>query len=154
MYLLTWFNLCLYCAVSQVIPIICSEVVICIVFVCFNGGGRAHFWQRTPIPIENGNLSMPENLVMTSAYVLCLSTQTLRVGLKNSVGIEKEVSDICVAVPFEEKLTILWTTKGVARVKIWCEVSWVRLPTKFSENKFLGLYFLLGHPFGHIPGKT
>ena len=127
--------------------------VLCIVFVCFNGAS-ARFSQRRPIPIENGNLSMPENLVMTSAYALCLSTQTLRVGLKNSVGIEKEVSDICVAVPFDEKLTILWTTKGVARVKIWCEVSWVRLPTKFSENKFLGLYFLLGHPFGHIPGKT
>ena len=106
--------------------------VLCIVFVCFNGAS-ARFSQRRPIPIENGNLSMPENLVKTSAYALCLSTQTLRVALKNSVGIEKEVSDICVAVPFDEKLTILWTTQGVARVKIWCEVSWVRVTTKFSE---------------------
>ena len=90
----------------------CSEVVLCIVFVCFNGAS-ARFSRRRPIPVENGNLSMPENL----------STQTLRVGLKNSVGIEKEVSDICVAVSFDEKLTILWTTQGVAFVKIWCEVS-------------------------------
>ena len=106
--------------------------VLCIVFVCFNGAS-ARFSQQRPIPIENGNLSMPENLVKTSTYALSLSTQTLRVGLKNSVGIEKEVSDICVAVPFDEKLTILWTTQGVARVKIWCEVSWVRVTTKFSE---------------------
>ena len=102
----------MYCAISQDIPIICSEVVICIVFVCFNGGGGAHFWQRTPIPIENGNLSMPENLVMTSAYVLCLSIQTLRVGVKKLGRVENEVSDICVAVPFDEKLTILRTTNG------------------------------------------
>ena len=66
---------------------------------------------------------MPENLVMTSAYARCLSIQTLRVGVKKLSRVEKEVSDICVAVPFDEKLTILWTTKGVARVKIWCEVS-------------------------------
>ena len=66
---------------------------------------------------------MPENLVMTSAYVLCLSIETLRGGLKKLSRVEKEDSDICVAVPFDEKLTILWTTKGVARIKIWCEVS-------------------------------
>ena len=55
--------------------------VLCIVLVCFNGAS-ARFSQRRPIPVENGNLSMAENLVMTSAYALCLSTQTLRVGLK------------------------------------------------------------------------
>ena len=42
-YLLTWFNLCLYCAVSQDIPIICSEVVIRIAFVCFNGAAARAF---------------------------------------------------------------------------------------------------------------
>ena len=47
--------------------------------------------------------------------------------------VEKEVSDICVAVPFDEKLTILRTTNGVARVKIWIEFSSVRVTTKFSE---------------------
>ena len=131
-YWLTWFNLCLYCAVSQDIHIICSEVVICIVIICFNGAS-ARFSQRRPIPIENGNLSMPENLVMTSAYARCLSIQTLRVGVKKLSRVENEVSDICVAVPFDEKLTILRTTNGVARVKIWIEFSSVRLTTKFSE---------------------
>ena len=105
--------------------------------------GGAHFWQRTPIPIENGNLSMPENLVMTSAYARCLSIQTLRVGVKKLSRVENEVSDICVAVPFDEKLTILRTTNGVARVKIWIEVSRVRLTTKFSEINFLGFTFCL-----------
>ena len=47
-YLLTWFNLCLYCAVSQDIPIICSEVVICIVFVCFNGASARTFRSGPP----------------------------------------------------------------------------------------------------------
>ena len=47
--------------------------------------------------------------------------------------VEKEVSDIYVAVPLDEKLTILWTTNGVARVKIWIEVSCVRLTTKFRK---------------------
>ena len=106
--------------------------VLCIVFVCFNGAS-ARFSQRRPIPIENGNLSMPENLVMTSAYARCLSIQTLRVGVKKLGRVENEVSDICVAVPFDEKLTILRTTNGVARVKIWIEFSSVRLTTKFSE---------------------
>ena len=77
-YLLTWFNLCLYCAVSQDIPIICSEVVIYIVFVCFNGASARAFRSGPP------HLSMPENLVMTSAYALCLSIQTLRVGVKKT----------------------------------------------------------------------
>ena len=57
--------------------------------------------------------------------------------------VEKEVSDMCVAVPFDEKLTILWTTKGVARVKIWCEVSSVRLTTKFSGINSWGFTFCL-----------
>ena len=47
---------------------------------------------------------MPENLVMTSAYARCLSIQTLRVGVKKLSRVENEVSDICVAVPFDEKL--------------------------------------------------
>ena len=47
-YLLTWFNLCLCCAVSQDIPIICSEVVICIVFVCFNGASARAFRSGPP----------------------------------------------------------------------------------------------------------
>ena len=85
---------------------------------------------------------MPENLVMTSAYVLCLSIQTLRVGVKKLSRVENEVSDICVAVPFDEKLTILRTTNGVACVRL------------IIRNKFLRLYFLLGHPFSHIPGKS
>ena len=55
---------------------------------------------------------MPENLVMTSAYARCLSIQTLRVGVKKLGRVENEVSDICVAVPFDEKLTILRTTNG------------------------------------------
>ena len=86
---------------------------------------------------------MPENLVMTSAYVLCLSIQTLRVGVKKLSRVENEVSDICVAVPFDEKLTILRTTNGVARVKIWIEESCVRLTTTFSEINFLGFTFCL-----------
>ena len=57
--------------------------------------------------------------------------------------VEKEVSDICVAVPFDEKLNILRTTNGVARVKIWIEVSCVRLTTTFSEINFLGFTFCL-----------
>ena len=96
-----------------------------------------------PILIENGNLSMPENFVLTSAYARCLSIQTLRVGVKKLGRVENEVSDICVAVPFDEKLTILRTTNGVARVKIWIEVSCVRLTTKFSEINFLGFTFCL-----------
>ena len=63
--------------------------VLYIVFVCFNGAS-ARFSQRTPIPIENRNLSMPENLVMTSAHALCLSIQTLSVGLKNLVGYRRK----------------------------------------------------------------
>ena len=86
---------------------------------------------------------MLENLVMTSAYARCLSIQTLRVGVKKLSRVENEVSDICVAVPFDEKLTILRTTNGVARVKIWIEVSCVRLTTKFSEINFLGFTFCL-----------
>ena len=86
---------------------------------------------------------MLENLVMTSAYARCLSIQTLRVGVKKLGRVENEVSDICVAVPFDEKLTILRTTNGVARVKIWIEVSRVRLTTKFSEINFLGFTFCL-----------
>ena len=93
--------------------------------------------------IELGYISMPENLFMTSAYVLCLSIQTLRGGLKKLSRVEKEDSDICVAVPFDEKLTILWTTNGVARVKIWIEVFCVRLTTTFSEINFLGFTFCL-----------
>ena len=142
-YLLTWFNLCLYCAVSQDIPIICSEVVICIVFVCYNGASARAFRSGSPIPIENRNLSMLENLVMTSAYARCLSIQTLRVGVKKLGRVESEASGICVAVPFDEKLTILRTTNGVARVKIWIEVSCVRLTTTFSEINFLGFNFCL-----------
>ena len=78
---------------------------------------------------------MPENLVMMSAYALCRSsvhTDSEGRGRKLS-KVEKEVSDICVAVPFDEKLTILRTTNGVARVKIWIEFSSVRVTTKFSE---------------------
>ena len=86
---------------------------------------------------------MPENLVMTSAYARCLSIQTLRVGVKKLSRVENEVSDICVAVPFDEKLTIFRTTNGVARVKILIEVSCVRLTTKFSEINFLGFTFCL-----------
>ena len=85
---------------------------------------------------------MPENLVMTSAYARCLSIQTLRVGVKKLGRVENEVSYICVAVPFDEKLTILRTTNGVACVRL------------IIGNKFLRLYFLLGHPFSHIPGKS
>ena len=87
-------------------------------FCLFQRSVRARFSQRRPIPIENGNLSMPENLVMTSAYTLCLSIQTLRVGLKTSAGREGSLRHICVAVLFDEKLTILWTTKGVAIVQL------------------------------------
>ena len=112
----------------------CSEVVICIVFVCINGAS-ARFSQRRPIPIENGNLSMPENLVMTSAYARCLSIQTLRVGVKKLSRVEKEVSDICVAVPFDEKLTILRTTNGVACVRLIIGL--------LSEINFLGFTFCL-----------
>ena len=124
-YLLTWFNLCLYCAVSQDIHIICAEVVIYIVFVClFVCFLSVRFSQRRTIPMENGNLSMPENLVVTDSEGR---------GKKLS-RVEKEVSDMCVAVPFDENLTILRTTNGVARwVKIWIEVSCVRLTTKFSQ---------------------
>ena len=85
---------------------------------------------------------MPENLVMTSTYARCLSIQTLRVGVKKLSRVENEVSDICVAVPFDEKLTILRTTNGVACVRL------------IIGNTFLRLYFLLGHPFSHIPGKS
>ena len=46
-YLLTWFNLCLYCAVSQDIQIICWEVVLCIIslycFCLFQRSVRALF---------------------------------------------------------------------------------------------------------------
>lgn len=63
------------------------------------------FSQRRTIPIENGNLSMPENLVVTDSEGR---------GKKLS-RVEKEVSDMCVAVPFDENLTILRTTNGVAR---------------------------------------
>ena len=97
---------------------------------------------------------MPENLVMTSAYARCLSIQTLRVGVKKLGRVENEVSDICVAVPFDEKLTILRTTNGVARVKIWIEVFLCSAYNNIFGNKFLRLYFLLGHPFSHIPGKS
>ena len=89
------------------------------------------------------NLSMLENLVMTSAYARCLSIQTLRVGVKKLGRVENEASDLCVAVPFDEKLTILRTTNGVARVKIWIEVSCIRLTTNFSEINFLGFTFCL-----------
>ena len=86
---------------------------------------------------------MPENLVMTSAYARCLSIQTLRVGVKKFGKVKNEVSDICVAVPFDEKLNILRTTNGVARAKVWIEVSCVRVTTKFSEINFLGFTFCL-----------
>ena len=99
-----------------------------------------------PIPIEKGNLSMPENFVLTSEYARCLSIQTLRVVVKKLGRVENEVSDKCVAVPFDEKLTVLRTTNGVARVKIWIEVSCVRLTTKFSEINFLG-FTLAWSPF-------
>ena len=91
---------------------------------------------------------MLENLVMTSAYARCLSIQTLiiKVGVKKLGRVESEASDICVAVPLDDKLTILRTTNGVARVKIWIEVSCVRLTTKFSEINFLG-FTLAWSPF-------
>ena len=126
-YLLTWFNLCLYCAVSQDIPIIWLEVVICIVFVCFNGASARPFRSGPP------HLSMPENLVMTSAYARCLSIQILRVGVRKLGKVENEVSDICVAVPFDEKLTILRTTNGVACVRLIIGL--------LSEINFLGFTF-------------
>ena len=78
---------------------------------------------------------MPENLVMTSAYALCLSIQTLRVGVKKLSRVENEVSDICVAVPFDEKLTILRTTNGVACVRFIIGL--------LSEINFLGFTFCL-----------
>ena len=112
-------------------------------FCLFQRSVRARFSQRRPIPVENGNLSMPENLVMTSAYARCLSIQTLRVGVKKLGRVENEASDLCVAVPFDEKLSILRSTNGVARVKILIEVSCVRLTTKFSEINFLGFTFCL-----------
>ena len=55
--------------------------------------------------MENGNLSMAENLVVTDSEGR---------GKKLS-RVEKELSDMCVAVPFDENLTILRTTNGVAR---------------------------------------
>ena len=71
-----------------------------------------------PHTYRRWNLYMLENLVMTSAYARCLSIQTLRVGVKKLGRVENEASDICVAVPFDQKLTILRKTNGVARVKI------------------------------------
>ena len=59
-------------------------------FCLFQRSVPARFSQRRPIPIENRNLSMPENLVMTSAHALCLSMQTLSVGLKNLVGYRRK----------------------------------------------------------------
>ena len=48
---------------------------------------------RSPILIENGNLSTPENLVMTSAYSRCPSVRTtLGVGVKTSVDPDREGS--------------------------------------------------------------
>ena len=77
---------------------------------------------------------MLENLVMTSAYARWV---------KKLGRVESEASDICVAVPFDEKLTILRTTNGVVRVKIWIEVFCFRLTTTFSEINFLGFTFCL-----------
>ena len=76
--------------------------------------------QEAPIRtfIENGNLSIPENLVLTSAYPQApehpyrLSEQ----GKKLSTG--KGVSDVYVAFLLGAKLTVLGATDGVARVKI------------------------------------
>ena len=68
--------------------------------------------------------------------------------------VQKKVSDICVAVPFDEQLTILRLTNGVARVKIWIEVSCVRLTTKFSEINFLGFTFCLVTLLVTLQGKA
>ena len=51
---------------------------------------RALFAAEAHTYIENRNLSMPENLVMTSAHALCPSIQTLSVRLKNLVGYRRK----------------------------------------------------------------
>ena len=79
---------------------------------------------RPPSLRKFGNLSIRENLVMTSLYAhpsarTCTSPRLV----------------------FGAKLTILWATNGAARVKISMEVSCVRLTRKFSEIKFWSFAF-------------
>ena len=81
---------------------------------------------RPPSLRKFGNLSIRENLVMTSLYAhpsarTCTSPRLV----------------------FGAKLTILWATNGAARVKISMEVSCVRLTRKFSEIKFWSFAFCL-----------
>ena len=92
-------------------------------------------------------------LIKTSAYVVRPSVQTLRVG-ENRVSRKGCLRHVLCVSFFGTKLTSLEATNGVAWVKIWIEVSCVRLMTIFSESKFLKLCFLLGHAFGHTWGTT
>ena len=69
---------------------------------------------EAPYLRENGNLSMLENLAMTSAYARSLSGSRGRKLRKVGTG----VSDKAVAFRFSPKLTILGETNGVGRVKI------------------------------------
>ena len=67
--------------------------------------------QLTLLAIEYGNLSIPENLVMTSAYAQTSPVRTdsgVRVKKLNSVG--KGIRDMYVAFRFGAKLTILRAT--------------------------------------------
>ena len=63
---------------------------------------------------------MAENLVVTSAYVVCRPYRLWGKGEQFSRA-EKRVSDIHVAFRFSAKLTILGATNnGVALVKVLC----------------------------------
>ena len=106
-------------------------------------------WSLIPIlmtpdlGIENGNLLMPENLVMTSAYArTTVRTDSGSRGKKLSRIGKWAVPDMYVTFRFGAKITILGATNGFGRVKIWIEVSCVRLTTTFSQINFLSLLLL------------
>ena len=85
---------------------------------------------------ENGNRSIPENLVMTSAYARKPEGRTdFGSRDKNHTGVGKGVTDMYVPFCSGAKLTMLRATNGVARVIIEIEVPCVRLTTKLSEVK-------------------
>ena len=101
--------------------------------LCFSEAfARAKRAQRSPIAIENGNQSIAENLVMTSAYVVRRPNR-LQGGGEPFSRAEKRVPDIHVAFRFSAKLTILGATSrslvfGLGQ-KGWKKLFW----KKFSK---------------------
>ena len=101
--------------------------------LCFSGAfARAKRAQRSPIAIENGNQSIAENLIMTSAYIVRCPYRLQGRGEPFSRA-EKRVPDINVAFCFSAKLTILGATSGSLVFglgqKVWKKMFW----KKFSK---------------------